>query len=258
MLWLGERASLICNFFLSVATRTIVEADPYQRYTFHGASTKWNNILPLLEDWLSLRLLFRPLTRSLLQFVLTHPRPLQQRYQGSPTLNILLFGQREPLVPTSDSSWKMPSCLQFWGFWRPGNSFLACYWLTGKKKKECGGESKDRQGIEREERRHEGNKEEKTHNERKYERTDWLLILTLSRSKERDEPEGTVRLSDHWFLTPCQPLQSPYGNENCLGRENREQRGNRQYNGVHSSGFLGIIRHGQLRLRRTWKTSKEV
>ena len=31
--WLGEMESLICNFYLSVATRTIVWADPSLRYT---------------------------------------------------------------------------------------------------------------------------------------------------------------------------------------------------------------------------------
>ena len=33
ILWLGEMASLICNFYLSVAARKIVWADPSLRYT---------------------------------------------------------------------------------------------------------------------------------------------------------------------------------------------------------------------------------
>ena len=33
ILWLGEVESLICNFYLSVATRKIVYADPSLRYT---------------------------------------------------------------------------------------------------------------------------------------------------------------------------------------------------------------------------------
>ena len=33
ILWLGEMGSLICSFYLSVAARTIVWADPSQRYT---------------------------------------------------------------------------------------------------------------------------------------------------------------------------------------------------------------------------------
>ena len=33
ILWLGEMESLVCNFYLSVAARTIVWADPSLRYT---------------------------------------------------------------------------------------------------------------------------------------------------------------------------------------------------------------------------------
>ena len=33
ILWLGEVDSLICNFYLSVAARKIICADPSQRYT---------------------------------------------------------------------------------------------------------------------------------------------------------------------------------------------------------------------------------
>ena len=33
ILWLGEMESLICSFYLSVAARKIVWADPYLRYT---------------------------------------------------------------------------------------------------------------------------------------------------------------------------------------------------------------------------------
>ena len=33
ILWLGEMESLICNFYLSVAARKIVSADPSLRYT---------------------------------------------------------------------------------------------------------------------------------------------------------------------------------------------------------------------------------
>ena len=39
MLWLGEMESLNCNFYLSVAARKIVRADPSLRYIQHVAGT---------------------------------------------------------------------------------------------------------------------------------------------------------------------------------------------------------------------------